>query len=377
MRRRGESGFALLLVFLMAAVVAITLYTEIPRVAFETQRQKEQLLIERGEQYKRAIYMFYKANSQRYPGKIEDLENFNGRRFLRHRYIDPMTGKEEWRLVHIQNGMLTDSVTMKQKQGDGKQGDGKQGDGKQADGKQVDSTAGQYVAEQLGIGQVPANQPGVSTNRAFLRRPSENAGAAGMTGTEGQTGATGTTGADSGQSGAQASGSPVLPPGMPGALSGQTGSTGSTGTTGASSYVGGGYPLGGAGTPPSSQTTSSSSPYSLGAGPGSQPAGNASNAAADMINKILTTPRGSGQASTGQVLGGGIAGIASTADSDSIMVYNDRSNYSEWEFIFDPFKQKVPPNPITGGPSGATSAGSQSTGSKSGSTGTSSMPFGK
>jgi len=29
--RQGESGFALLLVFLMAAVIAITLYMEIPR----------------------------------------------------------------------------------------------------------------------------------------------------------------------------------------------------------------------------------------------------------------------------------------------------------------------------------------------------------
>ena len=55
---RRESGFALLLVFLMAATIAITLYMEIPRIAFETQRQKEELLIERGEQYKRAIKVF-------------------------------------------------------------------------------------------------------------------------------------------------------------------------------------------------------------------------------------------------------------------------------------------------------------------------------
>ena len=58
MRHGHESGFALLLVFLMAAIIAISLYMEIPRVAFETQRQKEQLLMERGEQYKRAIKLF-------------------------------------------------------------------------------------------------------------------------------------------------------------------------------------------------------------------------------------------------------------------------------------------------------------------------------
>ena len=42
-RRSGESGFALLLVFLMAALIAIMLYRELPRLAFESQRAKEQL----------------------------------------------------------------------------------------------------------------------------------------------------------------------------------------------------------------------------------------------------------------------------------------------------------------------------------------------
>ena len=116
MRHGHESGFALLLVFLMAAVVAISLYMEIPRVAFETQRQKEQLLVERGEQYKRAIKLFVSPHGiGRWPAKIEDLENTNNRRFLRHRFVDPFTGKDDWRLVHIQNGVLTDSVLNKPK----------------------------------------------------------------------------------------------------------------------------------------------------------------------------------------------------------------------------------------------------------------------
>src|ERR1035441_6851786 len=58
--RHNQRGFALLLVFLMAAVVAITLYMELPRVAMEAQRDKEQTLIDRGEQYKRAIQLFVK-----------------------------------------------------------------------------------------------------------------------------------------------------------------------------------------------------------------------------------------------------------------------------------------------------------------------------
>ena len=114
MRRNNERGFAMLLVFLMASVIGITLYLEIPRVAMETQRRKEQLLIERGEQYKRAIQLFVKK-AGRYPGDIKELESFQNQRFLRHRYIDPMTGKDEWRLVHINNGILTDSLVSKPK----------------------------------------------------------------------------------------------------------------------------------------------------------------------------------------------------------------------------------------------------------------------
>src|SRR6266446_4940016 len=115
MRRRGERerGFALLLIFVMAATVAITLYRELPRVAFEAQRNKEELLIERGEQYSRAIQL-YVRKWKKYPATIEDLEQTNQIRFLRKRYNDPMTGKGEWRIVHVgPGGVFTDSLTHK------------------------------------------------------------------------------------------------------------------------------------------------------------------------------------------------------------------------------------------------------------------------
>ena len=110
--RRREAGYAMLLVFLMAALLAISLYMEFPRVAFESQRAKEQLLIERGEQYKRAIQLFVRKVN-RYPATIEELESTNNIRFLRKRYLDPMTGKDKWRLIHINGGVLTDSIIQK------------------------------------------------------------------------------------------------------------------------------------------------------------------------------------------------------------------------------------------------------------------------
>jgi hypothetical protein len=170
-KKPGESGFALLLVFLMAAVIAITLYMQIPRVAFQAQRQKEQLLIERGEQYKRAIQMFVRTNN-RYPGDIKDLENFNNRRFLRQRFPDPMTGKDDWRIVHVVNGVFTDSVLNKKKPTDPNQ--------------PAASTAGQYVGEQAPIGGFPT--PGQqNVNPAVTRRrPSDGGAPAPQVGPDGQ-----------------------------------------------------------------------------------------------------------------------------------------------------------------------------------------------
>jgi hypothetical protein len=110
--RRPERGFALLVIFLIAAAVAFTMYQELPRAAFESARDKEQLLMDRGNQYKRAIQVFY-AENKRYPAELKDLESTSNKRYLRRRYIDPMTGKDEWRLVHTDGSYLTDSLVEK------------------------------------------------------------------------------------------------------------------------------------------------------------------------------------------------------------------------------------------------------------------------
>ena len=180
MRHGQDSGFALLLVFLMAAMLALSLYMEIPRVAFETQRQKEQLLVERGEQYKRAIKLFVSPKGiGRWPAKIEDLENTNNRRFLRHRFVDPFTGKDDWRLVHIQNGVLTDSVLNKPKN--------------PADQKDASSGAVQSSVSALaGVSALPgaggeASNPGQpNLNPALRRRASEGGANPGTIGPDGQ-----------------------------------------------------------------------------------------------------------------------------------------------------------------------------------------------
>ena len=172
----AESGFALLLVFLMAAVVAISLYMEIPRVAFEAQRQKELLLIDRGEQYKRAIQVFF-INNKRYPASMDELKNLNGRRYLRQQYVDPMTGKSEWRLVHINGGVFTDSLLNASKQGQTQSAQNQQGQAQPGQAPLGGITGGSYVGEgQQFIGA--AANPQQSVNFAMRRRASDGGGQA-------------------------------------------------------------------------------------------------------------------------------------------------------------------------------------------------------
>ena len=111
-RPSEQRGFALLVIFLIAAAVAFTMYQELPRAAFESARDKEQLVMDRGNQYKRAIQVFY-AENKRYPAELKDLESANNKRYLRRRYIDPLTGQDEWRLIHTNGSFLTDSLVQK------------------------------------------------------------------------------------------------------------------------------------------------------------------------------------------------------------------------------------------------------------------------
>ncbi|HRJ19611.1 MAG TPA: hypothetical protein PLF84_11225, partial [Bryobacteraceae bacterium] len=115
-RRAGERGFVLLLVFAVAAGVAIMLYLEAPRVAFQHQRNKEAMLVDRGEQYKRALELYVKKYNK-FPQTLDELEKPDNVRLLRRRYKDPMTGKDEWRLIHIDNsGQYVDSLIHKKEE---------------------------------------------------------------------------------------------------------------------------------------------------------------------------------------------------------------------------------------------------------------------
>ncbi len=47
------------------------------------------------------------GRSGTYPGSIEQLEKTNNIRFLRQQYVDPMTGKADWRLIQVGEAKTT------------------------------------------------------------------------------------------------------------------------------------------------------------------------------------------------------------------------------------------------------------------------------
>ncbi len=412
--RSRESGFAMLFVFALAAAAAFLFYRELPRVAFERQREKEQLLIERGEQYRRAIQL-YVRKFNRYPAQLSDLENTNNIRFLRRRYKDPMTGQDNWRLIHIgPGGVLLDSVLSKPGQGAeqkteesaGATGEAGQvtqpivrrrpsempggiplpggsmgtsvalvGGAEQPDAAEPQPpAAGQpYPYPQpgglpVGVQPVPpghvspvyppgpGQQPPGPPSQATAPGSPPAVGFVPVPTAPVQEGVPGQIFVLPAQPGAAQTGPQPTPPyptqnvpGLP-APYGQPGSP----SIGAITITTGGPPQQPTPAPepafPAQPGVGTPRPgYSPFPQPGLQPlpAEPAQNPALQLIRDLLTRPRPGGlaavqpqqqqQAATpaGQILGGGIAGVASTLEAEAIMVYNERTKYNEWEFIYD------------------------------------------
>jgi type II secretory pathway pseudopilin PulG len=98
--RSGESGYVLLAVMLAVTLVLVALSIELPRIAQQIKREKEEELVHRGKDYATAVKRFVHKNGGRYPLSVEQLEDTNHIRFLRKKYKDPMTGESDWKMVH-------------------------------------------------------------------------------------------------------------------------------------------------------------------------------------------------------------------------------------------------------------------------------------
>lgn len=378
---QGERGFALLLVFAMAAIVAITLYMQLPRVAFEAQRDREKMLIERGEQYRRAIELYVRKNN-RYPARLEDLERDQDVRYLRRRYKDPFTGKDEWRVIHINAaGQLEDSLIEKPKTGGNAETASTTAPTVPVDENVAENTA---LARQRAGDQTAANAqfPGGGGERAGAVAASEPGSAPAQTDAlvplldaNGNVVQRTKTEAE-----AQAQQAGLVAPGLapePNAPVDPSNPK-AAGTPQAAPQV----RLGPGGIPiienPSAAVAATGNPQGAApqAGPGlpgidtrgasvggNTPGGAPGQTAKQLLEGLLTTPRPGGLAGiqsqrgiqsgpgAGRSMGAGIAGVASKFEMKGILVYDEQESIHKWEFVYDAQKAagKASGNPAQSG----------------------------
>lgn len=253
--KRTSRGSALLIVLVFAAIIAITLYTELPVFVFEAHRQKEQLLMDRGNEYKHAIRLFVRHFGT-YPASLDALENMNTVRCLRRRYVDPFTGKDNWRLLHAgPGGILLDSKVTPNPNG---QSSTASVFASGSDSSQEEESAGPTI-----VNRVPSRPPAVSA-------------------------------------------------------------TGGDVTQMASAAL----------------TQQDPSAPLLAAGEAAQLTNNSPDAVAAQGQTDAGTGASAppGPPGAGASFGGGIAGVASRAQGHSIKVMAGQSDYSFWEFYYDPTK---------------------------------------
>jgi type II secretory pathway pseudopilin PulG len=96
--RPAEEGYMLVVVIFMMAMLILSLSIAIPRVRESIQRDREEETMHRGKQYIRAVQLYYRKFNA-YPPNVDALVKTNDIRFLRKKYVDPTTGKDEWKPV--------------------------------------------------------------------------------------------------------------------------------------------------------------------------------------------------------------------------------------------------------------------------------------
>jgi hypothetical protein len=103
--RRGkkQNGYAFLLVVFLTTLMLISVLAVAPSIKTERQREKEEEMIWRGNQYVGAIKRFYRKNG-RFPTSLDDLTKpkQGSLRYLRQAYKDPMNKEDgTWRLIYV------------------------------------------------------------------------------------------------------------------------------------------------------------------------------------------------------------------------------------------------------------------------------------
>lgn len=281
-RQPSEDGYMLLAVIFMLALLLLSLAVAAPRIAKSIQRDREMETMERGKQYIRAIQLYYRK-FQSYPPSLDALVKTNNIRFLRKKYIDPLTGKSDWKPIMF--------------------------------GQNKAPLAMGFFGQPLG--GVGGAMPVAGIGPSGGNMPQGNGLGAGMGSTMGGSSFGGGMGASPGGIGSSFGGGGMgSSPG--GGLFGSTNS----GTS-----------------PTSGGTSTTGSDNSSGSTSGSGTSGTATNGTGTSggsgSNGLLGSQGGPAFG------GGGIIGVEPVLNKPSILTYKKKSRYNEWEFTYSPLQDMM------------------------------------
>jgi type II secretory pathway pseudopilin PulG len=109
--RQDQRGFTYLGLLFVVAIAGIALAATGMLWSTQRQREREQELLFVGNQIREAIGNYYQHSPglvKHYPAKLDDLLKDNRyitvQRYLRQRYVDPMTNTKEWGLIMAPEG---------------------------------------------------------------------------------------------------------------------------------------------------------------------------------------------------------------------------------------------------------------------------------
>jgi type II secretory pathway pseudopilin PulG len=98
--RPSEEGYILIWVIFLLAIFTIAMSVAVPRIAKEIQLDREHETMARGKQFTRAVQLYYRK-FHAFPPNQDALVKTNEIRFLRRKYIDPTTGKDDWKPIRF------------------------------------------------------------------------------------------------------------------------------------------------------------------------------------------------------------------------------------------------------------------------------------
>ena len=111
--RSAQQGFTYVVLLIAVAIIGVGLAAKGVEWDRSAQRAREAELLFVGNEFRRAIALYYYRSPgpvQEYPGSLEDLledRRYPGtQRYLRRIYRDPMTGKAEWGQIIAGGGII-------------------------------------------------------------------------------------------------------------------------------------------------------------------------------------------------------------------------------------------------------------------------------